>query len=108
MSGVLTVAAGAVEGFGTVYNGLEKSAGILGRNLSDNSVKIIGHKYGEHAGNLANDTFDTVGNMINLSQNMSLITPKGLAKKTVKGTGKAIITDFRAKSSSILRTTHSI
>lgn len=95
MSGVLTVAAGALEGFGTVYNGLEKSAGILGKNLSENSVKIVEHKYGTQAGNLAQDTFDTVGNMINLSQNMSLVTPKGLAKKTVKGTGKAIIADFK-------------
>lgn len=95
MGGVLTVAAGAVEGFGTVYNGLEKSAGILGKNLSENSVKIVEHKYGPQAGNLAKGTFDTVGNMINLSQNMSLITPKGLAKKTVKGTGKAIIADFK-------------
>lgn len=101
MSGALTVAAGAVEGFGTVYNGLEKSAGILGKNLSENSVKIIEHKYGPHAGNLANDTFDTVGNMINLSQNMSLITPKGLAKKTVKGTGKAIFGDFKRQTSSM-------
>lgn len=97
MSDVLTVAAGAVEGFGTVYTGLERSAGILGRNLGDNSVKIIEHKYGSHAGTIAHDTFDTVGNMINLSQNMSLITPKGLAKKTVKGTGKAIFSDFRPK-----------
>lgn len=97
MSGVLTVAAGAVEGFGTVYTGLEQSSRILGKNLSDNSVKIIEHKYGTHAGSMATDTFDTVGNMINLSRNMSLITPKGLAKKTFKGTGKAIITDFKPK-----------
>lgn len=95
MTGVLTVAAGAVEGFGTVYNGLEQSAGILGNNLSENSVKIIEHKYGTHAGLLANDTFDTVGNMINLSKNMSIITPKGLAKRTVKGTGKALFADFK-------------
>lgn len=98
MSGVLTVAAGAVEGFGTVYTGLEQSAGILGQNLSENSVKIIEHKYGSHAGVLAHDTFDTVGNMINLSKNMSIITPKGLAKKTVKGTGKAMISDFKPKT----------
>lgn len=97
MSGVLTVAAGAVEGFGTVYNGLETSAGILGKNISENSVKIIEHKYGLQAGNIANDTFDTVGNMINISQNMSLITPKGLVKKTVKGTGKAIVGNFKPK-----------
>lgn len=99
MSGVLTVAAGAVEGFGTVYNGLEQSAGILGQNLSTNSVRIIEHKYGSQAGNLAHDTFDTVGNMINLSRNMSYITPKGLAKKTVKGTGKAMFADFIPRTS---------
>lgn len=100
MSGVLTVAAGAVEGFGTVYAGLEQSAGILGRNLSDNSVQIIEHKYGSHAGTLAHDTFDTVGNMINLSRNMNIITPKGLAKRTVKGAGKAMVGDFKPKNSS--------
>lgn len=99
MSGVLTVAAGAVEGFGTVYTGLEQSAGILGKNLGDNSVKIIEHKYGLHAGTLAHDTFDTVGNMINLSRNMNIITPKGLAKKTVKGAGKAMFGDFKPKNS---------
>lgn len=96
MGGVLTVAAGAVEGFGTVYDGLEKSAGILGKNLSQNSVKIIQHKYGTNAGALATDTFDTVGNLINLNKNVrGLITPKGLAKRTFKGTGKAIIGDFK-------------
>lgn len=95
MTGILTVAAGAVEGFGTVYNGLEQSAGILGQNLSQNSVKIIEHKYGSHAGLLATDTFDTVGNMINISRTMNIITPKGLAKTTVKGTGKALIADFK-------------
>lgn len=95
MGGVLTVAAGAVEGFGTIYDGLDKSARILGRNLSDNSVKIIEHKFGNSAANVATDTFDTVGNMINLSKSIKIITPQGLAKKAVKGTGKAVITDFR-------------
>lgn len=97
MGGVLTVAAGAVEGFGTVYDGLDKSARILGKNLSDNSVKIIEHKYGSNAGAVATDTLDTVGNMINLSKSIKIITPAGLAKRTVKGTGKAIVTDFRPK-----------
>lgn len=44
MEGALTIAAGAVEGFSTVVQGLEKSAVILGTNLSENSVKIIEHK----------------------------------------------------------------
>lgn len=45
MNEILTIAAGAVEGFGTVYSGLEESAKILGKNLGENSVKIIEHKY---------------------------------------------------------------
>lgn len=100
MGGIFTVAAGAVEGFGTIYSGLEDSAAILGQNLSNNSVKIIEHKYGPSAGCVAADTFDTVGNMINLSKNINIITPKGFAKKTVKGAGKAIFTDFRPKINS--------
>lgn len=44
ISGVLTVAAGAVEGFSTVYSGLETSAKILGNNLTNNTVKIVEHK----------------------------------------------------------------
>lgn len=41
---VFTVAAGAIEGFSTVYKGLETSASILGQNLKNNSVKIVQHK----------------------------------------------------------------
>lgn len=44
VNGILTVAAGAVEGFSTVYRGLETSASILGNNLSNNTVKIVQHK----------------------------------------------------------------
>lgn len=44
MQGVLTVAAGAVEGFSTVYSGLETSAKILGNNLTNNTVKVVEHK----------------------------------------------------------------
>lgn len=45
VNSALTLAAGAVESFGTVYSGLETSARVLGRNISDNTVKIVEHKY---------------------------------------------------------------
>lgn len=95
MNGALTVAAGAVEGFGTVYAGLEQSAGILGKSLSDNSVNIIEHRYGPSAGNVAAETFDTVGNIISVNRNMKLLTPKGFATRSVKNAGKAMVSDFR-------------
>lgn len=100
MEGVLIVAAGAVEGFGTIYSSLEESAKILGNNLSNNSVKIIEHKYGPSAGSLATHTFDTIGNVIDLSHNVNVLTPKGVVKRTAKDTGKAIVQDFRPSAAS--------
>lgn len=44
MDGVLEVAAGAVEGLSTVYDGLEKSARLLTNSLANNTVKIVEHK----------------------------------------------------------------
>lgn len=43
VSAVLAVAAGAVEGFSTVYEGLEQSATILGQSLKENTVKVVHH-----------------------------------------------------------------
>uniref|UniRef100_A0A1A9WJJ9 Senescence domain-containing protein n=1 Tax=Glossina brevipalpis TaxID=37001 RepID=A0A1A9WJJ9_9MUSC len=96
MEGVLTVAAGAVEGFSTIVDGLEKSAAILGNNISENSVKIIEHKYGTSAGYVAAGTFDTLGNAFVVSRNVNYILPKGIAKKMVKNTGKAVVAECRA------------
>lgn len=45
MEGAMTIAAGAVEGVSTVFDGLETFAKILGSSLSENSVKIIEHKW---------------------------------------------------------------
>lgn len=84
MTGALTIAAGAVEGIGTVYSGLEQSAAVLGTSLSNNTVRVIHHKYGAPAGELASGTFDTVGNVINISHNVGMLHPKSLVKKTAK------------------------
>lgn len=84
MTGALTIAAGAVEGIGTVYSGLEQSASVLGNSLSNNTVRVIHHKYGASAGELASGTFDTVGNVINISHNVGMLHPKSLVKKTAK------------------------
>ncbi|XP_037806750.1 protein spartin isoform X2 [Lucilia sericata] len=95
MEGALTLAAGAVEGFSTIVDGLEKSAAILGNNISENSVKIIEHKYGSPAGYVAADTFDTLGNAFIVSRNVNYMLPKGIAKKMVKNTGIAVFDDYK-------------
>lgn len=93
--GALTICAGAVEGFGTVYAGLEKSASILGGSLSNSTVQIVQHKYGPDAGQVVGSSLDTVGNVINVSHNMNYMTPKGIAKRTAKNAGKALVAGYR-------------
>ncbi|XP_073826762.1 spartin isoform X2 [Musca autumnalis] len=95
MTNALTVAAGAVEGFSTIVDGLEKSAAILGNNISENSVKIIDHKYGHPAGSVAAETFDTLGNAFVVSRNVNYMLPKGIAKKLVKSSGKAAVEEYK-------------
>ena len=98
MSDALKIAAGAAEGAGTVFSGLETSATILGVNLASNGVKAVEHKYGYSAGLVASDAFDTVGNIYNVKKNFSYLTPKGFVKSAGKNTGKSILREFQAKN----------
>lgn len=42
---MLEVAAGAVKGASTIYMGLESAAATLASSLTDNTVKVVTHKY---------------------------------------------------------------
>lgn len=95
MDGILEVAAGAVEGFSTVYDGLETSARLLASSLANNTVKIVEHKYGQPMGEAAGNTLYTVGNVFVAGHNVRHLTPKGIAKLTAKSTGKSVVEDYR-------------
>ncbi|KAL7038254.1 hypothetical protein ACKWTF_009523 [Chironomus riparius] len=99
MTETLKIASGAAEAISTIYGGLETSAGILGRNLADNSVKIVKHKYGESYGEVSEKGFDTVGNLWAVNKSFNILTPKGLVKSTAKSAGKGILNsdEFKPK-----------
>jgi hypothetical protein len=99
MKETLKIASGASEAISTIYSGLETSASILGKNLADNSVKIVRHKYGESYGEVSEKGFDTVGNLIQVNRSFNILTPKGLVKSTAKSAGKGILKaeEFRPK-----------
>lgn len=54
-------------------------------------------RYGEPAGEVASGTFNTVGNVISIRSNAKVFTAKGLAKRTAKATGTAMVEDFRGR-----------
>ena len=87
---VVDAARGSLIAYGTVYNGLETNAKVLGKNLKENSVKVMSHKYGGEAGSVWGDAMTATGNAAMTYMNISSLGVKGLVKKTAKETGKNV------------------
>jgi len=91
MAYLVDAARGGLIGYGTVYNGLENSAKVLGNNVKDNSVKIVNHKYGGEAGQVFGEACTAAGNAAMTYMNVQSLGVKGLVKKTAKDTGKKVV-----------------
>ncbi|KAF4523403.1 hypothetical protein B566_EDAN007874 [Ephemera danica] len=90
MEGALEVTAGAVQGVSTVYTALERSAGLLATNMCD-------MMYGRPAGEITDDTLQTVGNAAVAGYTASSLTVKGITKRAAKNAGKAVLEDYTIK-----------
>lgn len=97
MDDVLTVAAGGLAGFSTVYMGLETAARTLASSLSEETVNIVDHKYGEQAGEVVGNAVYSVGNLALTTHNVQSLGVKAVAKRTAKDTGKAVLNDYVKK-----------
>jgi len=91
MSQVIDAARGGLIAYGTVYNGLESSAKVLGTHVKENSVKIVCHKYGGEAGTVFGEAASAAGNAAMTYMNVQSLGVKGLVKKTAKETGKTVV-----------------
>jgi len=102
MAYLVDAARGGLIGYGTVYNGLETSAKVLGNNVKQNSVKVVSHKYGGEAGSVFGEACTAAGNAAMTYMNVQSLGVKGLVKKTAKQTGKNVVknvlTDNSAKA----------
>jgi len=90
MAYLIDAARGGLIAYGTVYTGLESSAKVLGKNMKDNSVKVVSHKYGGDAGHVFGDACTAAGNAAMTYMNLQSLGVKGLVKKTAKETGKTV------------------
>jgi len=90
MAYLIDAARGGLIAYGTVYTGLESSAKVLGKNIKDNSVKVVSHKYGGDAGHVFGDACTAAGNAAMTYMNLQSLGVKGLVKKTAKETGKTV------------------
>jgi len=57
----------------------------------------VPNRYGQQAGEATGDTLAAVGNAVVAGHTASAFTVKGIAKKTAKNAGKALVEDYQVK-----------
>ncbi|XP_072899997.1 spartin a [Hemitrygon akajei] len=95
LDGALMVAASGVQGFATVWNGLECAAKCLAKSVAAETVHTVKHKYGAAAGNVTDNAVNSAINVGVTAFNIDHLGIKAIARRTAKETGNAILKDYK-------------
>ncbi|XP_060047531.1 spartin isoform X3 [Erinaceus europaeus] len=95
LDGAMVVAASSVQGFSTVWQGLECAAKCIVNNVSAETVQTVRYKYGHNAGEATHDAVDSAINVGVTAYNIDNIGIKAIVKKTAKQTGHTILEDYK-------------
>ncbi|XP_075418860.1 spartin isoform X2 [Tenrec ecaudatus] len=95
LDGALVVAASSVQGFSTVWQGLECAAKCIVSNVSAETVQTVRYKYGHPAGEATHDAVDSAINVGVTAFNINNIGIKAMVKKTAKQTGHTILDEYK-------------
>lgn len=85
------VATSGLQGFSTVYLGLERSALILARSVANQTVQTVHHRYGGEAGKFTEDVVYSATNVAVAASSVNRLGPKAVAKQVAKETAAAAI-----------------
>ena len=94
VDGFCTVAGSSVEGFAMVYDSLEDAAKCLAKNVTEQTVTVVDHKYGADAAKLTQNGMHSIGNValtVNNFKNFKVVRTvvKETAKQTVLSNSKS-------------------
>nr|KAJ7320259.1 hypothetical protein JRQ81_019770 [Phrynocephalus forsythii] len=95
LDGALVVAASGVQGFSTIWLGLESAAKCIAHNVSKETVQTVKHKYGDNAGHATHDAVSSAMNVGVTAFNIDHIGVKAIVKKTAKETGHAVLDEYK-------------
>jgi len=77
-----TIGKATVHAIAAFYDGLFEALHILGRGISSTTSNLVEQKYGKDAGDLSKASFDTVGNIGNITQVYKEVGSKQLLQTT--------------------------
>uniref|UniRef100_A0AAV2J3K3 Spartin n=1 Tax=Knipowitschia caucasica TaxID=637954 RepID=A0AAV2J3K3_KNICA len=97
MDGAMVVAASGVQGFATMWTGLEVAAKNIATSVATETVSTVKHKYGAEAGQATDHAVNSAINVGITAFNIDNLGIKAVVKKTGKETAKAILQDYRVE-----------
>uniref|UniRef100_A0A287CY69 Spartin n=1 Tax=Ictidomys tridecemlineatus TaxID=43179 RepID=A0A287CY69_ICTTR len=100
LDGAMVVAASSVQGFSTVWQGLECAARCIVNNVSAETVQTVRYKYGHNAGEATHHAVDSAINVGLTAYNIDNIGIKAVVKKTAKQTGQKLLEDYQIPGAS--------
>ncbi|KAJ7995686.1 hypothetical protein DPEC_G00247150 [Dallia pectoralis] len=98
IDGAMVVAASGVQGFATMWTGLEVAAKNVTVSVASETVSTVKHKYGAAAGQATDHAVNSAINMGVTAFNIDNLGVKAVVKKTGKQTAMAILEDYRLPS----------
>ncbi|KAM4701454.1 spartin isoform 1-T3 [Discoglossus pictus] len=95
LDGAMVVAASGVQGFATVWLGLEYAAKNVTKSVATETVHTVKYKFGKDAGHATDNAVNSAINVGVTAFNIDHIGIKAIVKKTAKETGHAILDEYK-------------
>nr|XP_020468782.1 spartin-like isoform X2 [Monopterus albus] len=95
IDGAMVVAASGVQGFATMWSGLEVGAKNIATSVASETVTTVKHKYGAAAGQATDQAVHSAINVGVTAFNIDNLGIKAAVKKTGKQTAQAILDDYK-------------
>lgn len=94
IDGAMVVAASGVQGFATMWTGLEVAAKNITTSVASETVTTVKHKYGDAAGHATDHAVNSAINVGITAFNIDNLGIKAVVKRTGKHTAQAILEDY--------------
>ncbi|XP_029923132.1 spartin b isoform X2 [Myripristis murdjan] len=94
IDGAMVVAASGVQGFATMWTGLEVAAKNITTSVAAETVTTVKHKYGAEAGQATDHAVNSAINVGVTAFNIDNLGIKAVVKRTGRQTAQAILEDY--------------
>lgn len=99
IDGAMVVAASGVQGFATMWTGLEVAAKNITSSVASETVTTVKHKYGSAAGQATDHAVNSAINVGVTAFNIDNLGIKAIVKRTGKQAAQAILEDYKLQES---------